>query len=244
MSLLAFQQTLGALVASPEARRRAEAGDESGWPSDLDARELRRLRALARDPGLRTGTIIHRSFRLSMLASSLPRSCKALGARAIKALTHAFWREHPPRSLLYRREALRFAAYALPRVRAGEFANAWLPEVLEAEVAGLELLEEADAGRSAPTSDTLTAHVARDCRLIRFRREPLATMKALAEGRQPLELPEGEHYLLVRRTAPGRVELHALDLADGRVLGARAAGQPEAPARLLADLRTRGLLVD
>ncbi len=242
MSLLAFQQTLAAMVASPDARRRAAAGDEREWPSDLDARELRRLRALARDPGLRTGTLIHRSFRLSMLASSLPRSCKALGAQAIKALTHAYWSDHPPRSLLYRREALRFAAYALPRLRAGELTSPWLPEVLEAEAAGLELLEQADMGLLARTPDAVesTPRLAPDCRLVPFRHEPLASMDALAAGRLPEGLVEGEHYLLVRLAAPGRVEFLALDARDGRALRAL----PSLPAsEALERWRASGWLV-
>ncbi len=242
MSLLAFQQALAAMVAAPDARRRAAAGDEHEWPSDLDARELLRLRALARDPGLRTGTLIHRSFRLSMLASSLPRSCKALGAQAIKTLTHAFWSVQPPRSLLYRREALRFAAYALPRLRAGEFASPWLPEVLEAEAAGLELLEQADMGLLARTPDAFesTPRLAPECRLVSFRHEPLAIMDGLAAGRLPEGLAEGEHYLLVRLATPGRVELLALDARDGRALGAL----PSLPAdETLARWRAAGWLI-
>lgn len=241
MSLLAFQQTLAAMVAAPDARRRAAAGDEREWPSDLDARELRRLRALARDPGLRTGTLIHRSFRLSMLASSLPRSCKALGAQAIKTLTHAFWSVQPPRSLLYRREALRFASYALPRLRAGEFASPWLPEVLEAEAAGLEILEQADMGLSPPPESGASAPcLAPDCRLVSFRHAPLATLDALAAGRLPEGLAEGEHYLLVRLAAPGRVEHVVLDAHDGRALRAL----PSLPAgETLARWRAAGWLV-
>jgi hypothetical protein len=244
MTLLAFQQTLAALVASPELRRRAEAGDERDWPPTLDARERRRLRVLARAPGLRTGTIIHRSFRLSMLSTSLPRTCKALGAQAIKALTHDFWRAHPPRSLLYRREALRFARYALPRLRAGEFANAWLPEVLEAEARLLELLEEADAGQAvAPTGPGDGPRLAPGCRVVCFRAPPLTVLNTLAEGRLPEESAPGEHYLLLRCLGPGRVDLRALDAAHGRLLSGLA------PARAADDealdvLRTEGLLID
>lgn len=240
MSLLAFQQTLAALVASAEWRRRAAAGDESDWPADLEPRERRRLRALALAPGLRTGAIIHRSFRLSMLSTSLPRTCKALGPQAIKALTHDFWRGHAPRSLLYRREALRFAAYALPRLRAGEFANAWLPEVLEAEAALLELLEWADEGRSA-VAQSDGWRLAPGCRVVRFRAEPLGVLGALAEGRLPAESVAGEHYLLLRYEPPGRVELRPLTREHGRLLTTPGrAGETDA----LTELRAQGLLVD
>src|SRR4051812_32758033 len=110
MSLQEFQRALSDLVMSPALRARVAAeGDEDLGAYELSERELRRLKALARDPGLRTGALIHRASRLSMLSNTIPRTCRALGSRGLKELVHAYWNEHLPQSMLYVQEATRFA---------------------------------------------------------------------------------------------------------------------------------------
>ena len=82
MSLRGFQLALSELVMKPGLRRRIADGavgaEEALAGFELSDRERRRLEALARDARLKTGTTIHRSFRLSMLANTLPRTCKVL----------------------------------------------------------------------------------------------------------------------------------------------------------------------
>src|SRR5262249_37373321 len=124
MSLPEFQRALSDLVMSPGLRARVVEAPEEGLAGyGLSDQEHRRLAVLARDPGLRTGTIIHRASRLAMLSNTIPRTCRVLGPRGLKDLVHAYWNEHPPQSMLYVQEALRFAGYAFARLAAGTFAN-------------------------------------------------------------------------------------------------------------------------
>src|SRR5437764_905727 len=119
MSLLGFQQALAELVMTPALRRRVADGgaqvDAALAAYELSARERRRLEALARDPGLTTGTTIHRSFRLSMLLNTLPRTCKVLPPAALRELVHAYWQGTVPWSIQYVPEARRFAEFTLAR---------------------------------------------------------------------------------------------------------------------------------
>jgi hypothetical protein len=226
VSLLGFQQALSELVMTPALRRRiAEGGAAVGdalAAYELSDRERRRLAALARDPGLKMGTTIHRSFRLSMLANALPRTCKVLPPQALRELVHAYWKESLPRSLQYAPEARGFAEFALARSRAGAVPDSpYLDEVLETELAILALAEipakepAADAPASDGDGDSRR-------RVVPFRHDPDAVLGPLAAGRVPPGgLPEGEHYLLLTARGGGRVDLRALPREEGRALRAR-----------------------
>ena len=224
MSLLGFQQALSELVMTPALRRRiAEGGAAVGdalAAYELSDRERRRLAALARDPGLKTGTTIHRSFRLSMLANALPRTCKVLAPQALRELVRVYWKEHLPRSLQYVPEARRFAEYARGRSRAGEIPDhPYLDEVLETELAILDLGE---LPAWEPAADALAADGDPRRRVVPFRHDPDAVLGPLAAGQAPpAGLPEGEHYLLLTARGGGRVDLRALPCEEGRALRAR-----------------------
>lgn len=256
MSLPAFQHALSRLVMSPPFRTQVvESPAEALADLDLTQRERERLEALARDSGLRTGTMIHRSFRLSMLTNTLPRTCKALGPEGIKETVHAYWLEQPSRSLLYVQEGLRFGAWALPRLRREGGGNPFLPEVLEAEIALLELArqelwETPPPEPPAPQEATegLIPRLHPYLRVIRFRRDPDLVLSELAADRMPEGLPEGEHYLLVRSTAPGKVEAGQAPPEAGRVLLACAGEEPPGPfdeegEELVRELVEEGFLV-
>lgn len=255
MSLTVFQHVLSRLVTSPPFRAQvAESPAEALAPFDLTGRERGRLEVIARDAGLRTGTMIHRSFRLSMLTNTLPCTCKALGAEGVKEIVHAYWLDQPSRSLLYVQEGLRFGAWALPRLRQDD-GHPFLPEVLEAEVAMLELsrqeLWQTPPPPSQETGDNLEGLVPRlhpYLRVIRFRRDPDVVMSELAADRMPEGLPEGEHYLLVRSTTPGKVEFGQAPPEAGRVLLACAGEGPSGPfdeegAEMVRELVEEGYLV-
>jgi hypothetical protein len=241
MALADFQHALSSLVMSPPFRAQvAESPDEALAGFDLSGRERERLVAVARDPGARTGTLIHRSFRLSMLSNTLPRTCKALGAQGIKDLVHAYWLEQPPRSLLYVREGLRFGEWALARMREDGFRHDLLPEVLEAEMAILELSRQEawEGGEPVVSAPSLHPRV----RIVRFRRDPDVVLPELAAGRLPEGLEEGEHYLIVRTPRPGEVTLGRLAPEVGRLVC------PEPAAALLDedltwDLAEAGILL-
>lgn len=262
MSLTAFQHALSRLVMSPPFRLEVvERPAEALAGFDLTQRERERLEALAHDSGLRTGTMIHRSFRLSMLTNTLPRTCKALGPEGIKETVHAYWLEQPSRSLLYVQEGLRFGHWALPRLRRQGGDNPFLPEVLEAEIAMLELarqeLWETPPPEPPALEETVEAAEALEgfiprlhpyLRVIRFRRDPDLVLSELAADRLPEDLPEGEHYLLVRSTAPGKVEAGEAAPEAGRVLLACAGEEPpgsfdEEGAEMVRELVEEGYLV-
>lgn len=258
MSLADFQTLLSRLVMEPAFRRRVEADPEPELAAfALSGRERRRLVAVARDGGLKTGTLIHRGFRLSMLSNTLPRTCRALGGRALQELTHAYWRREPPRSLQYVQEALRFAAFARECFVRGELRHELMPEVLDAEVALLELAGEAPA-RTPPEAETPghrdRLRLAPGHRLVRFRRDPEALLAALARGGEEPALPEGEHVLLLSARGGSRVAMRTLKPAEGRlallcdgerslaeVAGELPAGAPP-PERTAVDLLISGVL--
>ncbi len=225
MSLQDFQRALSDLVMSPGLRSRvAETPAEGLAAYELSDQEHRRLAALARDPGLRTGTIIHRASRLAMLSNTIPRTCRVLGARGLKELVHAYWSEHPPQSMLYVQEARRFADYAFARLAAGTFENPFFREVLEMEL-GILILSRAECAweRSESTKVPERPRLHPCCRVVAFRHDPDAVIRTLDAGR-PLdaiaEIAEEEHYLLLSAAGAGRVTQQQVKVEQGRVLAA------------------------
>lgn len=225
MSLPEFQRALSEMVMSPGFRNRV-AEDPGGAlsPFDLSDRELRRLEALARDGGLKTGTLLHRSTRLSMLSNTLPRTCRVLGPKGLKELTHAYWSEHPSYSAFFIQEGGRFGRFALDRLEKGQDLAR---EVLETELAMLELTEaegvwEAPSGSGdsvpPPASGVWVPRLHPLCRAVRFRHPPLAVFAELDAGRVPGDLPAGERYLLLLLTGPKQVGLEELPPDQGRAL--------------------------
>jgi len=199
MSLPDFQRALSDLVMSPILRAQVAEDASAGLAAyDLSDREHRRLVALARDPGLRTGTLIHRASRLAMLSNTIPRTCRALGPRALKELVHAYWSENPPQSMLYVQEATRFADYVRARLAAGTFEHPFLREMLDTELAILTLAKEGGE------------------RVIPFRHDPDAVLQRLDAG-QPLDgLEEGEFYLQITALGSGKVAMKAIPAEQGR----------------------------
>jgi hypothetical protein len=222
MSLQDFQRALSDLVMSPGLRTRVAEQPESGLAAyELSERERRRLAAVARDPGLRTGMLLHRGFRLSMLSNTIPRTCRLLGPSGLKALVHAYWSDHPPQSMLYVQEAGRFADYAFARLADGTYEHPFLREVLETEMAVLILGKgsgawEPPARAAVPERPRLHPL----CRVVAFRHDPDAVLQALDAGRSLDGLAAGEHFLLLTATGGGRVTMRQVPAAQGRALAA------------------------
>lgn len=262
MSLDGFQRAMGALLMAPGLRAELARLPSPELPEglaqyELTERERQRLHAVARQPGMRVTTVLHRAARLSMLSNTLPRTCVALGGQGLQEATHRYWKEHPPTSVQYVREALRFAGFLREHLRAGTWVNPLLPEVLEAEVAMLEL-SRAEARAPRPVEpplegtawDEARPRLAPWCRVVPFRREPLGVLRELAAGRLPPETPEGEYTLVLESMAPGRVAQHVVDAARGRLLRA-STGEPsvsrlcaelDCPPALVHELAGRGFL--
>lgn len=257
MSLQDFQKALSDLVMSPALRARAAEDPTAVLASyDLTERERRRLEALAQDGRMRTGTLLHRSFRLSMLSNTIPRTCRALGPKGIRELTHAYWSEGPPRTMQYIKEALRFGEFALGKLRDGSFQHEFLGELLETEMSLLRLGRPGavlEAGeRTAPEdlgSKVLRLHPA--CHVVPWRHDPDAVLAALDAGRPLDGFPEGEHFLLIASTGSGRVTMKPVDREAGRALraadGTRTVHQLctelDLPERVFADSVAAGWLV-
>jgi hypothetical protein len=257
MSLQSFQQALTDLVMSPALRARvAEDPPGSLAPYDLSDLEIRRLTALARDPRVRTPTLLHRSFRLSMLANTLPRTCKALGPRGIRELTHAYWSEGPPRTMQYVKEALRFADFARARLRDGSFQNAFLEEVLETELAGLTLARAGvtrEAGEH-PVPDALAFRTPRlhpACRVVAWHHDPDAVLAALDAGRPLDGIPEEDRCLALAAVGAGKLITQSFGAVERRALlavdGTRTVGdlcaELDVPGAVFAKLVAGGWLV-
>jgi len=233
MALAGFQRALAAIVMAPSLRAEVAALTPPELPAalagfELTERERRRLHAVARDPGLKVTTVLHRATRLSMLTNTMPRTSRLLNEPGLRELVYRFWREHPPTSIVYVREATRFAQFLRGLLSSGEIIHALLGEVLEAELAILEL---GKAGRVAPTSRAPPGKEALEeeleqarpllgpwCRVLPFRHEPLAVLRALDEDRTPTGLPEGEHYLVLECVGLGQVLPRGVEALRGRAL--------------------------
>lgn len=73
MALDAFQDIFCRMIASADYRARLIDNPEAEFDQhDLDAREKRRLTAMASHPGMRINTAIHRANRLTPLDQTLP----------------------------------------------------------------------------------------------------------------------------------------------------------------------------
>jgi hypothetical protein len=256
MSLQGFQQALTDLVMSPALRARVAEDPACLAGYDLSELELRRLAALAGDPRVRTPTYLHRAFRLSMLANTLPRTCKALGPKGLRELTHAYWSEGPPRTMQYVKEALRFGGFALGRLRDGSFRHDFLEEILETEMAALTLDRTGavwEPGERPVPGDLAfqTPRLHPACRVVPWRHDPDAVLAALETGRPLERISEGQHALLLAAEGGGRVTLKAFGREEGRVLlavdGMRAVGELcavlDVPGRVFADLVAGGWVV-
>ncbi len=232
MSLAGFQQALSALVMSPALRAEVAALPEPMLPARLEGlelteRERRRLHALARDAGMKVTTLLHRSNRLSMLTNTLPRTSEAMTAPRLQPLVQRYWQEHAPTSQQYVREAKRFVAFLRGLLRTGELVHAPLSELMEAELALLELGKSAvalppEGAEPPPEGQALEAarpRLAPWCRVVPFRLEPRMLLKAL-DAPLPETLPEEERYLLLFSARPGEVEPRSLERMWGRALRA------------------------
>lgn len=233
MSLAGFQRAFAALVFTPALRTEVAALTPPELPPALDGlelteRERRRLHAMARDPGMKVATLLHRANRLAMFTNTLPRTSEALADPRFVPLVHRFWKEHAPTSVMYAREARRFGAFIRELVRTGELAPGPFTELMDAELAVLDLGKSGIAVptvRPEPPSgaalEEARPRLGPWCRVLPFRLDPRVLVPT--GGRMaplPDALPEEERYLLVVAVAPGQVVPRGLEARWGRALQA------------------------
>jgi hypothetical protein len=246
MSLAGFQRALSALVISPSLRAEVAALPEPELPAqlaslELTERERRRLHALARDAGMKVTTLLHRANRLSMLTNTLPRTSEAMAHPRLQPLVQRYWREYPPTSVMYVREARRFAEFLQGLLRSGELVHPPLAELLEAELALLELGKSGLAlpavPETPPAGDALEEARPRLgpwCRVLPFRMEPRMLLRSGGAVTLPATLPDEERYLLLISVSPGQVVPRGLEVMRGRAL--RASTGEHSVAWLRAEL--------
>jgi hypothetical protein len=225
MSLRGFQQALAELVMSLEFCSAVKADPQQALAGfELSPIERERLVALARAPGLKIGTMIHRSFRLSILANFLPQTRVVLGIQGFKEVVHDYWNAQPPRNLYYEQEAVRFGEFVLAQLEQGRIQNEFLEEVLALELAVLSLARNlggtSDERRTSSDPRTCFPDLHAGCRMIVFRHEPAALFEALGEGRVPEDAPRGRYYLLLDRSASEQLQMHQIDPQIGALLAA------------------------
>ena len=212
MTLLGFQQALSELVLSPDLRSQvADQGPEALAAFDLDPREKRRLSAIARQSGLDAGILIHRSFRLSMVVRSLPRTCRLLGAR-LSDLVHEYWREHLPLHYNFVWESCRFARYLRGLQQTGDLAEPRLPDVLRIDLASMALLrglrpEEVDLDPRPGGADLAAA--SREDRLELVCRHDPRPLLTDSGPETPPSAPEGSHRLFITRRPDGSLDFES-----------------------------------
>lgn len=191
MSQRAFQANLARLVADPRYREAVRRGRLRGLGSGLSDRELRRLRAVAHDPGLDVTRTLHKGFRLGKLLAFLPLTCQLLGDRRLAREVSAYWRTHPPTTFYFLEEAISFADHLLARARRGPRIP-YLADVLRYERTVLWLQ------RPWPPSPAPV--------VVTFEVEPDRLLTILAAGRRPRALVRRPARYVARRDDDGRVE--------------------------------------
>lgn len=209
MTLHGFQQALSDLVLSPDLRSRVvDQGADALTAFDLDSRETRRVVAIAGQSGLDAGIMIHRSFRLSMVVRSLPRTCRLLGER-LSDLIHDYWRQHLPLHYNFVWESCRFAGYLRERQQEGTLAEPWLHDILRIDLASLALQrgltpEEVDLDPQPGGADLVSKPAEDRLELVCLHNPRF--LLADADAETPLSAPgapTGDYRLLISRQADG-----------------------------------------
>jgi hypothetical protein len=227
MSLVAFQQALSELVMSPEFCTAVRTDPQQALSAfDLTPLEHQRLISVATQPGLEIGTAIHRSFRMSMLVNTLPKTCMVLKLQNLTGIIHEYWRSQLPRNLYYVQEAVRFGEYMLARLELGKLQDEFLEEVLRFELAVLSLtrepyrqktLNEKSANRDPQTS---FPYLNPRYRIVYFRHEPESLFAALDEGRMPERIKQENSYLLLAQSSAKQLRIQPIGSRLGEVLSA------------------------
>lgn len=197
MSLRTFQTLAARLVVEPDFRElvcaggAAALGRESG--GDLTELELRRLLAVAADPGLDAARFVHVDFRLSKLYVMLPLTRFMLGRERMLREARAFWRSSPPVTHYFIKEAVDFCDHLQGRLRARSLRAKYLAEVLAYERAELELKRPRPRGQMPRPQ------------FVPFRHDPHALLSAIARGRRPRAVPARACTLVATLDAEGNV---------------------------------------
>jgi len=215
VSLLVFQQVLGALVAD-----RAFCAAVRKNPTlalvghDLSAREIRRLAAMANAHGMAASGTLYRLNRYTPLRRCLPRTLAALGT-ILPGLLDEFWRAYPETRLQFEEEVQRFTTFVGAQIAAGTVIPQLAIDTLAFEAAACRLLFcVRDPAVSSEIRGGLSPFVA----VVRLNKEPTAVFEGNADAGL-----SGEYYVVLDARGP---ELRATAVPDsvGRTLALAEAG--------------------
>lgn len=113
-----FQQALADLVASPPLCNEVRADAAClARRYRLDAREHRRLAAIARHAGMQAACSVYRMNRITPLMMNLRATLRALGERLPATLTR-YWAEHASGHTHFYLESDRFCRWLAPQLAA------------------------------------------------------------------------------------------------------------------------------
>ncbi len=189
MSLAGFQQALTAMTldAGLAARVRHQGGScLAPWP--LTALELRRLVAMAQQPGMELNCTLARGNRFAAVHDAFAMSCALLGP-ALRGVLDALWSSQLPGSVQLAGDAERFAQVALAHAGAlpSEQLRAYLRDVLAYEQ---QVFELASGVRHMPNPEQACSTP----RWVSFEHDPQALFDALqAFQPPPADLPPVPH---------------------------------------------------
>ena len=222
MALDAFQDIFCRMIASADYRARLIDNPEAEFDQHyLDARDKRRLTAIASHPGMRINTAIHRANRLTPLDQTLPLTCFLLGSR-LGALLDRYWHCNPTENLQLPAECARFADFIVGELHSGRLVDPFVGEVLAFERACTELrfFSAEELASRTETQPRLPAKV----RVLHFQHDPEPLLEALSELKPPPEnLAEGDFHLAVDARSDEAVFRLLDPVAAAALLGSRNA---------------------
>jgi hypothetical protein len=218
MSVTSFQRALCDLIASPRlCLALREDPDATLAPYELSTRERKRLATVVWQRGMSTNCTLYRSNRITPIYTLLNYTCLALGSQ-FGILIDQFWDLKGYRDGQFKSEVERFGIFLRQRVTDGTIVSPFVGELLDFELARNELeftprkqVLRAIAHLGPPKADT-PCRLHPLARLVRFRHDPRALLRAAADGiMPPPDLPETE-VLVVLSVVDGA--LRVMQLAD------------------------------
>lgn len=237
MSLPAFQQVVGALIAD---RTFCKAVRENAVVAlagrDLSPREMRRLAAMARAPGMAVSGTLHRLNRLTPLSRCLPRTLTALGPM-LPGLIDAFWRAYPETRLQFEEEARRFSAFVEVRTAAGVVVPSLAADMLAFETAACLLLFRSGQQSTEPPGTKGPARLHPLVSVVRFTTEPTVAFAGGTDGGPP-----GEYYVVLHAHG-SELRVTAVPVAVGRILALAQKGADVAENAACRSARAAGWLL-
>lgn len=250
MSLTAFQEGFGALIAAPELCRAVEDGASAALAQfNLTQREIRRLAAMVKQPGMAASWKLYRANRLLALHRFLPRTLALLGP-VLRTEIDLFWRAHPDTRLQFEEDVASFVAFLSARIASGHVSDPLVADVLGFEAAACRLMFLRARIHEVPEARPISSKGKGDLETLHplvavtpFRREPIALLAAI-DARiipPPPEEPSEQFLLLDGRTAD--LTLSRLAVPIGRALASLQAGEPPTDVDALRRAAAAGLLL-